>query len=54
MGTKKLNKRQENQCQRKGRDHANPNLNLISVNLIYEPILALADIGAPEGTFLFV
>jgi hypothetical protein len=28
---------------------------LISVKSIYEPILALADIGAPEGTlFLFV
>jgi hypothetical protein len=53
-GTKKLNKCQENQHRRKGRDHANPNLNLISVYSIYEPILALADIGAPEGTFLFV
>jgi hypothetical protein len=27
---------------------------LISVESIYEPISALADIGAPEGTFLFV
>jgi hypothetical protein len=27
---------------------------LISVESIYEPISALADIGGPEGTFLFV
>jgi hypothetical protein len=53
-GTKTLNKRQEIQRHREGRDSANPNLNLISVESIYEPISALADIGAPEGTFLFV
>jgi hypothetical protein len=53
-GTKKLNKCQEIQRHREGRDSANPNLNLISVKSIYEPILALADIRAPEGTFLFV
>jgi hypothetical protein len=53
-GTKQLNKRQENQRRREGRDDANPNLNLISVDSIYEPISALADIGAPKGTFLFV
>ena len=53
-GTKTLNKRQENQRRRQGRDDANPNLNLISVESIYEPIAALADIGAAEGTFLFI
>ena len=53
-GTKTLNKRQENERRRDGRDNANPNLNLISVDSIYEPISALADIGAPVGTFLFV
>lgn len=53
-GTKMLNKRQEVQRHREGRDIANPNLNLISVESIYEPISALADIGAPEGTFLFI
>jgi hypothetical protein len=53
-GTKQLNKRQTNQRRREGRDDANLNLNLISVDSIYEPILALANIGAQEGTFLFV
>ncbi len=53
-GTKNLNKRQRNQRRREGQDNANPNLNLISVDSIYEPISALADIGAPEGTFLFI
>jgi hypothetical protein len=53
-GTKKLNQRQENQRRREGRDDANPNLNLISVDSIYEPISALADIGGAEGSFLFV
>lgn len=53
-GSKTLNKRQETQRRRDGRDDPNPNLNLISVDSIYEPIAALADIGAPEGTFLFV
>jgi hypothetical protein len=53
-GTKKLNQRQQNQRRREGRHEANPNLNLISVDSIYEPISAMADIGAPEGTFLFV
>ena len=27
---------------------------MISVDSIYEPIAALADIGSPEGTFLFI
>ena len=53
-GTKKLNKHQENEWQRHGRNQANPNLNLISIDSIYKPIAALADIDAPEGIFLFV
>ena len=53
-GTKKLNKHQENERQHHGRIQANPNLNLISFDSIYQPIAALADIGAPEGMFLFV
>ena len=51
---KKLNKPQENERRWQGRNQANPNLNLISVDSIYEPIAALADIGAPEGTLLFI
>ncbi len=54
QGTKIFNQCQQKQHQQEGRDHANPNLNLISVDSIYEPIAALADIGAPEGTYLFV
>jgi hypothetical protein len=52
-GTKKLNQRQENQRQWEGRVEANPNLNLISVDSIYEPISAMADLGAPEGNISF-
>jgi hypothetical protein len=53
-GTKKLNQQQKKQHQCEGRNHANPKLNLISVDSIYKLIAALADIGTPEGTYLFV